>query len=124
MDTNSNVLRDEKGRLLPGQVLNPSGKNKDYFIEQLYEAIWQVEDERGEKFAHKYVKTAYDKMVIMADLARKLWPDLIKGNQKVEHGTTDEFAGILKDITSGVSGKNIEGTAGESNTGKEGTLQR
>ena len=64
-------------------------------------------------------------MSVQADVAGKVLnkfvADLIETEEN--HGITSEFAGLLKDIASGVSGKSVERTAGESDVSKEGTVQ-
>jgi hypothetical protein len=57
---------------------NPKGRVANPFIEYLREALIEVEEEKKEKFLKKYVKRAFEKDVVMMDLAKKLVPDLVQ----------------------------------------------
>jgi len=72
------VLRDEHGRILPGQSLNPGGRPRDMRTAQakLHKALKRVEKQTGKKFLEHYIKQAFKDRTMAIALLKKLVPDL------------------------------------------------
>lgn len=73
------ILRDNKGRILPGQTsLNPGGRSRSMKTAQamLHKALKKVEKRRGKKFLEHYIEQAFNDKTLAVALLKKLVPDL------------------------------------------------
>mgnify|MGYP001598350211 CR=1 FL=1 len=73
-------MRGERGRLLPGSILNPTGRPKGRSeLTKLLDALHKVEGKKKQSFAEFFVKLAFEstakEATVACALARKIWPD-------------------------------------------------
>lgn len=107
--------------------INRKGRPKNPYVEELREALIAVEEETRQKFAKRYVKRAFEKDIVMMDLAKKLYPDLIQQETSITQAADiekvkEEFVNDIntriekRESDSSGAGSTEAGTNGSDNT--------
>jgi len=74
------VIRDSKGKFVPGVSGNPTGINAGRKPEkELEEALKKAQKRHNKSFIEYFVELAYKDRTVAIALAKKLLPDMVEG---------------------------------------------
>ena len=105
-----NVTRDEKGRVLPGSVLNPEGKapGTRHFTTKVREALGKIADGKSETYEVLLVKRVLKKAIEGGDtqMIKLIWNYLDGMPQmKIDHTSGGERLGVIDEKSQAIADK-------------------